>query len=97
MSKYLIEVSLAETVAAKRIFQSIRVFGSHFANRADWARAEGILSGTLVVDADDRRSVFNIVPPNMRSSARIFELHLMARSASMEVSDKGPHSLAMAA
>lgn len=78
MTKYVIQVSLSETIAPKRITQSIRDFGSHFANRAEWTRANGISSGTLVVDADDQRSIFNVVPPNMRASARIFELGMAA-------------------
>ena len=97
MTKYIIEVSLPEKVAAKRISQSIRAFGSHFATRADWAHTEVTSSGTLVVDADDRRSIFNVIPPNMRSSARIVELDSEAGGTYVEVSGTGQQSFAIAA
>lgn len=74
MPRYLIEVSQSETVAAKRIDQSIRSIGSHFATRADWHHNDGVRVGTMVVEADNRRAALGIVPPAMRPDARIYQV-----------------------
>lgn len=75
MPKYLIEVSqVLEALAERRIKQSVRTLGSHFATHAAWSRKDGARTGTLVVEADDRWIALGIVPPSLRSHARIFQL-----------------------
>ena len=81
MTRFLIEVSeQSDTLARQRIKDAVRTMGSHFAARANWIRRNGICTGTLVVEAEDRRGAFGIVPPNMRSHARIFRLEHLAIS-----------------
>jgi hypothetical protein len=75
MIRFLIEVSeQSPTLALKRIKDAVRTMGSHFVARANWTRTEAGCTGTLLVEADDKRSALGLVPPNMRSHARIFQL-----------------------
>jgi hypothetical protein len=74
MARYLIEVSQPDSIAAKRVVRSVHTFGSHFATHADWRHKDGMSTATLVVEADDRRWALGIVPPSMRSGARVFDL-----------------------
>lgn len=83
MPKFLIEVSQPEKVATKQIKDSIDTIGSHFATRADWRHAEGVSTGTLVVDVNDRGSAIRIIPPNMRSSAHIFPLESISMNSGL--------------
>jgi len=78
MPRYLIQVSQPAKTAAKRIAASICASGSHFATHASWRHRDGMATGTLVVDADDRRWALGIVPPSLRSGASIFELDTSA-------------------
>jgi hypothetical protein len=74
MPRYLIQVSQPAKTAAKRIATSICASGSHFATHACWQQQDGMATGTLVVDVDDRTWALGVVPPSMRSGASIFEL-----------------------
>lgn len=72
MPRYLVEVSQPEEVAARRIEQSIRSLGSHFATHADWRRRDGVCTGTMVIEAADSSGALGIVPPAMRAEAGVF-------------------------
>jgi hypothetical protein len=74
MPRYLIEVTHPEPVAAKRIDQSVRTFGSHFATHADWHHRDDVLTGTMVIEAADQWHALSVVPPGMRSAAHVFRL-----------------------
>lgn len=74
MPRYLIKVSQPAKIAAKRIAASICATGSHFATHASWQEQDGNATGTLVVEADNRRWALGVVPASMRSEASIFEL-----------------------
>jgi hypothetical protein len=77
MTRFLVEVSeQSEMLALKRIKDAVRTMGSHFVARANWTRTEAGCTGILLVEADDKRGVLGLVPPNMRSYARIFQLQL---------------------
>ena len=54
MQKYLVKVTLPEAIAAKRIADSVRSIGSHFATHAAWRRKAGVCTGMMVVEAADR-------------------------------------------
>jgi hypothetical protein len=75
MPRYLVEVSQPTRIAAKRVKNSIRTIGSHFATRARWQQRNGTATGTLVVEADDRRWALGIVPPSLRPSAQVYQLY----------------------
>jgi len=81
MPRYLVEVSQAEKVAAKKIAQSVRSIGSHFATHADWHRKDGVCTGTMLVEAADRWGALGIVPPGMRAAARVFQLDAVVAGA----------------
>jgi hypothetical protein len=75
MSKFLVEVRQQPEVSAhKRIRDSVRMLGSHFATHAQWSRNNGVCTGTMIVEAADRWRALGVVPPSMRSNARIFSL-----------------------
>jgi hypothetical protein len=78
MPRFLIEVTEPERRATRRIRDSVRTAGSHFATHADWRRADGMCTGTIIVEADDGRSALAVVPPGMRSDARVFRLQAVA-------------------
>lgn len=75
MARFLIEVTHASKAQArKRIDHAIRSLGSHFVTHADWQLKDGNCSGTMIVEANDKWGALGIVPPVMRSDARIIAL-----------------------
>ncbi len=72
MPSYLVEVSKPQAVAVKRINHSVSTLGSHFATHANWHHQDGILTGTMVVDAFDSWAALRIVPPALRGDAKVF-------------------------
>lgn len=74
MSRYLVEVTEPQTVAARRIQHSVSTLGSHFATHADWRHGDGVSTGSMVVDATDRWAALGIVPPALRPDARVVPL-----------------------
>jgi hypothetical protein len=74
MHRYLVEVSQPEAIAAKRIVESVRSIGSHFATHAVWRPDAGRCTGSMVIDAVDRLEALRIVPPGMRGDARVISL-----------------------
>jgi hypothetical protein len=98
MARYLVEVSQAEKVAAKRIDRSVRSIGSHFATHTDWHRKDGVCTGSMVIEAADRWSAFGIVPPGMRAAANVFQLEpVTVGSGSTAVSSPTDRRYALAA
>lgn len=97
MPRYLVEVSEKETIAVKRIDQSVHSIGSHFATHADWHRKDGVCTGTMVIEAADHRSGLGIVPPGMRAVACVFQLEAVAFKAATSgalVPPNGPYAFA---
>ena len=82
MQRYLVEVTLPEAIAAKRIADSVRSIGSHFATHAAWRRKAGVCTGTMVVEAADRWGALGIVPPGMRADTHVFDALLSEAGAS---------------
>ena len=98
MPRYLLEVSQPEDVAARRIDQAVRGIGSHFATHADWHRKDGVCTGTMVIEAQDRTRALGVVPPGMRAAARIFQLEtVVAPVATAAVSGPTDRRYALAA
>ena len=78
MSRYLIEVSeQSGMLARRRIMQSVRTMGSHFATHARWIQKDGTCTGTLEVEVSDSLSALGLVPPNMRDHAHVVPLDTM--------------------
>lgn len=99
MPKYLIEVSQPANVAAKQIATSVRTIGSHFATHACWHQRNGMATGSLIVDADDRRRALCVVPPNMRPGAKVMQLEASAANAgpATAIFDRAPMPFPLAA
>ena len=75
MPRFLVEVSQRSDASSdKRIDASVRTLGSHFATHADWRRKDGVHTGTLIVEVEDKWRALGVVPPNMRSDANVFHL-----------------------
>ncbi len=82
MTRFLIEVSQAsQKLSEKRIGDTVRTIGSHFATHANWIRKDGKCSGTMIVEAHDKWGALGIVPPGLRPDAHIFQLDSVAAAA----------------
>jgi hypothetical protein len=76
MPKFLIEVPHeAETLACAKVVKIFLSSGSHFVTHADWGCLDGVHSSWLTVDVDTREDARAILPPGMRSRARIVQLN----------------------
>lgn len=78
MPRFLVEVSEPQAVASRRIARSVNTLGSHFATHADWRHRDGVSTGSMIVEATDRRGALGIVPPALRPDARILPLEAIA-------------------
>ena len=78
MSRYLIEVVEPLRGAEDRISGTVRRLGSHFVTRATWTRGNDNCTGRLIVETNDRGQALAIVPPGLRSNARVFRLESAA-------------------
>ena len=75
MPRFLVEVSQqADALTYKRIDDSVRTLGSHFATHAKWSRRDGVCTGAMIVEAEDKWQALAVVPPNMRTDAHVFHL-----------------------
>jgi hypothetical protein len=78
MPRFLVEVSQPADRAVRRIRDTVRTVGSHFATHAHWRQRDGRCMGTMVIEADDWRQAVAVVPPAMRGDAHVFQLEAMA-------------------
>jgi hypothetical protein len=79
MSRFLVEVSVeSNALARKWIKESVRTMGSHFATHAIWNQKNGMCTGAIIVETDNQWRALNVIPPNMRSHAHIFQLEAVA-------------------
>jgi hypothetical protein len=75
MPKFLIEVAEdSESVASKRVDDAVRMVGSHFVTHAQWEWKNGVRIGSMIAELDNKSVALGIVPPNMRSQARVTNL-----------------------
>jgi hypothetical protein len=76
MAKFLIEVPHEpERLACARVVQLFLSSGSHFLAQADWGCEDGNHSAWMIVDVDGKDDARAIVPPPLRSEARIVGLN----------------------
>jgi hypothetical protein len=81
MSSYLIEViQPADDVSRRRVGLAASMLGSHFVARASWRESGDRHIGSMVVDCDQRADALALVPPCLRSFARVTRLE-RARAA----------------
>lgn len=75
-AKFLIEVPHeSNTVACARVVDTFLRSGSHFLSRADWGCRDGEHKAWMVVDVDSKDDARRIVPPALRSQAKIVRLN----------------------
>ena len=76
MAKFLIEVPHEpERLACARVVQAFLSSGSHFLAQADWGCEDGNHSAWMIVDVDSKEDARVIVPPALRTQARIIGLN----------------------
>jgi hypothetical protein len=75
MSRFLIEVPHGEDViACTRAIEIFLSSGSHFLTHADWGCRDGEHKAWLIVDVENKESARQILPPSLRSDAKIVRL-----------------------
>ena len=93
MAKFLVEVSHeAELIACARVVKVFLASGSHYLTQADWGCMDGDHRAWMIVDVADKREAMAIVPPLLRSAARIVALNQFSLSQVDEILKK--HSAA---
>lgn len=76
MARFLIEVPhAAEAVACARVVEVFLKSGSHFLTHADWGCTDGEHKAWIVADVKNREEARSIVPPALRSQAKIVQLN----------------------
>jgi hypothetical protein len=76
MTKFLIEVPHEpERLACARVVHAFLSSGSHFLAQADWGCKDGNHSAWMIVDVATKEDARTIVPPPLRSEARIIGLN----------------------
>lgn len=75
-AKFLIEVPHEETTAAcARVVDIFLKSGSHFLSNADWGCRDGEHKAWITVDVDSKDEARRILPPGMRTQAKIVQLN----------------------
>jgi hypothetical protein len=75
MARFLVEVPHdSERVACARVVEIFLKTGSHFLTHADWGCKDGEHKAWIVADVDSREEARSILPPAMRSQAKIVQL-----------------------
>lgn len=76
MARYMIQSSHDPSHAdCERIKQSIFRAGSHFVTHAEWGCADGNHTAWLIVEAENDRDAWLVVPPAMRETATVTRLN----------------------
>jgi hypothetical protein len=76
-SRFLIEVPHeASTLACARVVEVFLKSGSHFLSHADWGCRDGEHKSWMIVEVDSKSEAQSIVPPALRSQAKIVQLNL---------------------
>ena len=76
MPRFLIEVPHdEELVACARVVDLFLKTGSHFLTHADWGCMDGDHKAWIIADVESREEARAIVPPSLRSQARIVQLN----------------------
>ena len=75
MSRYLIELSHDdEHAACVRALHAVQQYGSHLVTHTEWGCRDGVHSGWMIAECDDRAQALGMVPPEMRMEARIVKV-----------------------
>lgn len=76
MARFLVEVPHdAGMVPCARVVDTFLRTGSHFLTHADWGCKDGEHKAWFIADVDSRDEARNIVPPTLRSEAKVVQLN----------------------
>jgi hypothetical protein len=76
MARFLIEVPHEpEQIACARVVKIFLTSGSHLLTHADWGCMDGDHRAWMIVDVADKSEAMAIIPPALRSVARIIGLN----------------------
>ena len=76
MRRFMIEVDHEDKVGAcTRTVQVFQATGSHFLTHADWGCLDGVHTSWIVVEAETREQARAILPPALRSQAKVVGLN----------------------
>jgi hypothetical protein len=80
MPRFLIEIPHSDRHDyCVRALDAILKLGSHFVTQADFGCDDGVHTGWLVVDVEDREEAQRLVPPEFRADARVVRLRRWTR------------------
>ena len=86
MARFLIEVPhAAEPAACSRGVEIFRKSGSHFLTHADWGCMDGEHKAWIVADVKSREEARAILPPALRSEAKIVQLNFFTMEEIEEI------------
>jgi hypothetical protein len=86
MARFLIEVPHeAEAAACARVVEIFLKSGSHFLTHADWGCLDGEHKAWIVADVKNREEARGILPPAMRSEAKIVQLNFFTMEEIEEI------------
>jgi hypothetical protein len=75
MPRFMIELPHEnEFHTCSRALAAIEETGSHFVTNAEWGCDAGVHVGWLVIELEDRAQALQLVPPQLRTMARVVEL-----------------------
>ena len=75
MARFMIEVPHeAEAIACARVVKLFLSSGSHLLTHADWGCMDGDHRSWIIVDVANKNEAMAIVPPALRSAARVVGL-----------------------
>ena len=86
MARFLIEVPhAAEPAACARVVEIFLKSGSHFLTHADWGCMDGEHKAWIVADVKSREEARAILPPALRSEAKIVQLNFFTMEEIEEI------------
>ena len=86
MARFLIEVPHAAAPAAcARVVEIFLKSGSHFLTHADWGCMDGEHKAWIVADVKSREEARAILPPALRSEAKIVQLNFFTMEEIEEI------------
>lgn len=86
MPRFLIEIKHSDDVeGCVRSLDAIVNQGSHLVTHAEFGCADGVHSGWLIVDVEDRETACQIIPPSFREDSRVVELRTWTKDEIREM------------
>jgi hypothetical protein len=80
MPSFLVECSHAdEHEGCVRALDAVMKHGSHLMTSLKWGCKDGVHSGWIIADLDDRSDALRLIPPQYRKTSRVVQLNLWSR------------------